>query len=408
MGKWLKRWLLLVGWSALCAGGTTVVAEGVNERPRNILVLLSYHSIDPWVQSMMKGFQQSTRAYPQQFRYYFEYLDAVRLEEAVSDEVRVDYLSDKYSDIRFDAAVADSPEAARFLKRHGERLLPEGAPRVYSTDTDIGVVEQPDEYVIRGWKADSTRETVEMALKQNSQAKEVVIVRGTWAAADLVHDGLLEQLRRHPRLNVRTVDFTSFDQLREQLADLPEQSLLFYILIFKDKTGKKLNAKVVLRYIAEYVEVPVYSFWKNMLGEGIVGGYLRDGERTAIGMVEALMDYFQRGRFKPHYSILSWGADWEQLERHGLSMSDVGDEVKYLNQPPELLEYYFREIVYVVLFLGGVVVLLTYYWKRKVARINRELRYTRNSLEVERRKQGSVAVGTVKSYLNPANHSQIK
>ncbi len=389
MREWIISCLLLLGWGVLYNGTATAVADS-EQQPIDILVLLSYDPENPWIQSMMEGFHLSQKRQLQPIRYYFEYFDALRLGKVVSDEASARHLSEKYKNIRFEAAVADSPEACRFLKGYGDRLLDNGVPRVYATDTDLGGHHSKNEFMIRGWKHVAIKNTVEMAMQQNPDSEEVVIVRGEWAAAQMVHDGLKEQLAHYPRLKTRTLNFSTFDQLREQLADLPEKSLLFYILTFRDSTGKELQAEEVLEYIAEHASVPIYSFWKPVLGKGIVGGNLRDGARLASSLIEAAVDYSQNGTFKSHYSSVSWGADWRMLERYGFTMSGIADDVVYMNRPPSLVEHYFREIVWGIAIIVVSIALLTFYWLRKVARIKRELQYVQNRLAVEQRKQGKV------------------
>ena len=388
MDKWIKLGMTWMLCSMLGISNSSAIAVSQKHPPFDILVLLSYNPANPWSQSMMKGFLAAQQQQSHPIRYYFEFWDTIRLGETVNNQDRVTHLSEKYKNIQFEAAVADSPEASRFLKSHGDQLIAQGIPRIYSTDTDLGEISAPNEFIVRGWKESAIKNTVDLAITQNPDSTEIIIVRGTWAAAQMVHDSLKKQLSHYPHLQVRTLDFVTFDQLREQLADLPEKSLLFYTLIFKDALGNKLEARQVLQYIAEHSQVPVYSFWKNMLGAGIVGGSLRDGERLASSLIEAVMDYTQHGHFKTIYPTTSWGADWKRLQQHGLQMSNEIGDITYINRPPDLVEHYFREIIWVITLFFAALVVLALYWIRKVIQIKRQLQYTRNCLIVEQRKQG--------------------
>jgi diguanylate cyclase (GGDEF)-like protein len=332
----------------------------------NILVLLSYEVSLPWTQSFIGGLEEARKFYNNRVNYYIEIMDSVRL-ESMSEEKWAVYLEDKYQSTYFDGVIADSDYASHFVSNN-KIIFPEKIPIVYYTDIDIEYSMHSIALVSQINK--SVQNTFKMALHHNPQANHIFVIDNQ-DNSHLIADKITT-LANETGLNLRITILNSFslDTLSKELMSLPPNSIVFYTLVFQDSTGENFIPKDFISEISSISTAPIYSFWSSLMGSGVVGGEMIDGEKTAIQMVNAIIDYLESGKSKNEYSMMATFIDWEALIKYHIDPDLIPKDAIIINRPVSIFQTYFREILLLMLTLFSTTVGYGFY---KLLRLNNKL-----------------------------------
>ena len=122
----------------------------------------------------------------------------------------------------------------------------------------------------------------------------------------------------------------------EKVADLPPDTAIFYMLIFRDGAGKTFVPYNAVQQIAARASAPVFSHWDSLLGSGIAGGYLLSASR--VGEVAAQETLFLLAGNSPRPSANRTSRafehiyDWRVLDRFNIPLSRLPANSKLLHK----------------------------------------------------------------------------
>jgi signal transduction histidine kinase len=165
--------------------------------------------------------------------------------------------------------------------------------------------------------------TMDVALRLHPDTQRVYVVAGqsvmdaAWAA-----EARREFQRYENRLEVTYLTHLPLDELVKHVANLPEQSLIYYIHMFQDGSGKALAPAQVLDQLARAANAPIYGHVDTFVGRGLVGGRVFAFE-TAVRNA-ARLGLRILAREKPEdIRVLetnenAYMFDWHQLRRWGI------------------------------------------------------------------------------------------
>jgi len=335
----------------------------------NVLVLLSFHMSLPWTESFLQGLDQARDQYGGNINYYIEFMDSIRLGNSVTDEEWIAYLTEKYQGVDFDAAIAESARASLFLNNNREKLL-DSKPIVYYTGVNTDNLPQCKTLKYQEDKA--VTGTFSLALAQNPSSKDIVIIDGSDVESRNVLKVLLPLLDQFQDENIDIIKDFTLEELIDKVSQLSPESIVFYNLVFTDRTGKKFVPKDVLHKLAEVSPAPIYSFWSSLMDSGVVGGHMIDGRETAIKMVEAIMGYLETQHFRDNYETLQTVVDWNAVERYEIDPDSIPKAANVINKPITLFDMYANEIKYLIFFIV-LIFILTLLWMRKLTELNKRL-----------------------------------
>lgn len=264
--------------------------------------------------------------------YYAEYMDPARIPDQQHDAALRDFLYEKYRDQPFDLVIALQEVAWQFVRRHQEKLFP-GTPVVFSSTEPDVVRLQNSTGVIYPL---NLRGTLELALKLQPEVTRVFVVSGA-SKRDRVYETLA---RAQFRSFERRVIFTYLiglprADLERRVATLPERSIVYYLLFYRDGAGENLNPLEFLDHLTVVANRPIYSWVDSTLNHGVVGGRLRDQSALVQAVADKSIRVLQGHRPGTiPVSTLDVSAarvDWRQLQRWHISDSRVpsGTRVYY-------------------------------------------------------------------------------
>ena len=305
-------------WPALC-----VAAQSVD--PQRALVLYSDERLLPANVIFDRSFRANLQAgTSRHVEFHSEFLDVSRFSREAQQENQRDFLRAKYRDYPPDLIIAVSASAVAFLMKYRATLFTE-VPVVYLTWQ--GEAPPGD---LRDLKAagisipGSVDATLRLALDLQQDTRRIAIVTGS-SQRDKT---LAEEARKGSSAFENRVAFTwltdlSLPELRDQLARLPDHTVVLYLTLFLDAAGNRFTPQEALDQFAPASRVPIYGYYDTYLGHGIVGGsfvtFEEIGRKAAQASLRILSGESPQDVARSEIGQSIPMFDWRELRRWNIS-----------------------------------------------------------------------------------------
>ena len=300
---------------------------------------------------------------PDRITFYEEYVDLSQYpgEDYVS-LVRGFYRK-KYQGQKFDLIFAQAPSVLNFLSKYGEEIFP-GTPTVFGTLDQSRLAEIKLGPNITGVTTDiEPGKTLEAALRMQPDVQNVIVVSGT----SPIDAKYLAQAQSQFRSFEGRVQFTylsdlPIEALEKRLSELPENTITFYVTLFRDGAGQSFSLMDSVARVARASSVPTYSFVGHFLEVGSVGGFVFDNERDAKEVAKVALRLLAGE--KPadipvhlgdsnHYMF-----NWRELRRWRIDERRLPTGSVVLYRVPTFWEIYKWRVVTLTVFLLLLVLLI--------------------------------------------------
>jgi PAS domain S-box-containing protein len=183
----------------------------------------------------------------------------------------------------------------------------------------------------------------------------------------------------------------SMEEMLERVSYLDEQTIIFYLVVFRDGDGKPFVPRNALRLISNTSHRPVYNLFNVEQGLGTVGGSVFSIEKFGSGIGNASLDLLEGKSIADVTAIeKSWETylfNWQELQRWGIAESSL---------PPGSIVMYKQSTVwerYRWRIIGGIALIMLQTVLITVLLINRStrLRTQRALNQSEKRFEGLVS-----------------
>jgi len=299
--------------------------------PKRVLVLHSFHSIlTPGYLEIDRGLKAGCRAVGgQPVEWDNEYLDLVRFGDTGYQDVIQDLLKRKYGQGQppVDMVIPVFPAAIEFFLAHGKSILP-GVPVVICGQLAGAHPNVPVDPLVTGTGMTIVSgENIPLVLNLHPGTRRIVFVAGSGNLDRKILE-LVKVIQKAYSINAEIAYLTdfSFKDLGEKIAGLPPDTVVICLTITRDNQGNPSLPRDGVAMVAQAARVPVYSLWENVLGEGIVGGYLIRFEEVARKTGELAARILNGERPENLPPVLVSGSpmfDWRQLKRWGIPQSKL-------------------------------------------------------------------------------------
>lgn len=294
-GRCLRLISILLAFLAVAlASGSSTSAQVPAKKDVLILneVGLSHALTDLMTQQIVTGVR-STAGHDVEF--FTESLDLLYVADKPAFSEREEWLVKQYGGHKFEVVVAIGPDTIRFLANYAQALFP-GVPIVIcgSSVDQAGTLNLESRFTGTWQKLEPTT-TLEAALRLFPKTRHAFIVGGSSAydrVATAAIKGLLSSTA--PQTQVSYLVEMEMGKLLQEVRNLPENSVVFYVSFFQDSGGNRfLNATKALPMVASAANAPVFGMSDTYLGHGIVGGDVmnfREQGRVTSQIVSELLD----------------------------------------------------------------------------------------------------------------------
>ena len=212
----------------------------------------------------------------------------------------------------------------------------------------------------------------ETILRVLPQTKTIAIVNG----ASPNETFWLGELKRETaplagRVELKFYNELSFEDILKDAANLPPHSAIFWHLMNVDAAGVAHEANAALSRLSATANAPVFSYLDNFFGDTTVGGPMHsveEGSTVAAAVAVRILNGEKAGDIKtPPTRYASPKYDWRQMQRWGISESDLPPGSTVLFKPPTMWETYRSQILTVsgVILLQAVFIALLLHERRR-------------------------------------------
>jgi signal transduction histidine kinase len=270
--------------------------------------------------------------HPDGIDYYSEFIDRVRLSSTDYVAAFREFLRLKYGAHQFDLVIAMDESAMAFLRQTRDDLFA-ATPVVF-----FSALRSPPRLPnSTGVSAElNLAGTLALATALQPDVQHVFVVSDVEAANNLYETTARAQFREfESRLDIVYLLGLPTRELEARLAALPEHSIVYYLVVYRDGEDENFQPLAYLRRLAAIANAPTYSWVDSAINQGAVGGSLRS-QAAQIAAVAAVALRVLRGEPADRIPIGQADlnvaqVDWRQLRRWNISEARIpaGTEVLY-------------------------------------------------------------------------------
>jgi PAS domain S-box-containing protein len=323
----------------------------------HILVLNSYHPGYVWSDSIMEGLLDSLDDSQTTIDMHIEYMDTKYHQgDDYLEQLRSLYRH-KYAHLDFDLIAACDDNAVEFLISHKDDLFP-NTPVVFCGVNDNQAMARAIQVGMKGiyepWRYS---ENIDLALKLFPETTTVAVI------ADQTPTGQgalarIEELEPDyaDRIDFLRVSSRSIEQIKQDLAALPRQSIVLFTVLFATNEDYRHSSRYGAEQITDITDKPIFVITDYSVVPGVIGGYVVSGYRqgSSLGdlIQQIVIDERPLAEIQPSRTIETKFFDHKGLERFAIRPSRLPEGSVILNRPFSFYETYKVWIWILVVFLS--------------------------------------------------------
>jgi PAS domain S-box-containing protein len=261
----------------------------------------------------------------------------------------------------------DSGIGFEFVKKYEAQIFP-GTPIVFLT------ISKPEAFPnsTGAFHLLDFKSSFDLALKLQPETKEVFVVVGSGEFDKFYATRARPQFEKFKsRVKITYLEGMTMSDLQTKLANLPLDSIIYYLVFSSDPTGNRYNPSDALRLLSPAANVPLYT-WYEWQNEQIVGGTLLSGRMLAEKLAELSVRVL-KGENPVNIPVVEihpriTTVDWRQLRRWKISETLVPPGTIVRFKEPTFWEAYKWRIVTVIslcVLEAILIALLLMSWMRK-------------------------------------------
>lgn len=363
-----------------------------NNTSKEVLLIHSYHKGYTWSDDISKSIENQFKNH-NNIELSTIYMDTKMIADPIYLNNLAKLYKQQFEGRKFDLIIVSDNNAFDFVIKYHEylfkdlpvlfcginnfdkALLDENNMKRYMT----GVVEQVD-----------LEKNFELISKLHPNLKNLLIINDTSTTGYAVKRDLNPIIDKYSKkFNIQYVDNLEINNLKEKVSTLDKKnSVILFVLLFKDTTGKYFTYKQSFKEIKEVSDVPIYGLWDFYLNYGIVGGLLTSATAQGEAVSKMALEILEKDKKPTQIPILEkspnvYMFDYNELKRFDISIEDFFNNPVIINQPSSVYKEHYKFFVVsliIIMTLSIIVVILRANIQRRV-KVERELS---NRLEFDR------------------------
>ncbi len=331
---------------------------------RNVLFISSYNENFDTVPYQIEGIKSVLLK--NNFQLDVEYMDSKRFNDEESRKIYYDLLNYKMSNLEpYDAIIVGDDNALQFAMDFQDDLFKE-TPVVFLGINDFQRAKLADDnkYMTGIIEETSLKENIEIAYRFNTKATRVVaIVDNTLTGIGDMEQfySIEDQFEEFSFDHINSSDYT-FEELENVLENVGNETILLYLSMFEDKTGKNITIGEAVEILRKHTKVPVYRASIGGVGKGLLGGkmvsYFDSGEIAAQMVMKILngssVESVEMVTESPNRYIF----DYNIIKKYNIDEKLIPEGSLLINNKTDIFEQYREYIIITLLFIVFLVILL--------------------------------------------------
>ncbi len=333
---------------------------------KEVLLLHSYHKGYKWSDDISKAIEEKFKHYDN-IELTTIYMDTKR----VAGPLYLDKLANLYkTQLKkrdFDLVITSDNNAFEFIIRYHEYLF-KGLPVLftginnfdealldenYMTKYMSGVVEQVD-----------LEKNFDLILKIHPKLKNLLILNDKSKTGYAVKRDLRPIIKKYEkRINIEYIDNMDIEKIKQKVKNLDENSVILFVLLFKDTKGKFFTYKQSFKAIKDVSSVPIYGLWDFYLDYGMLGGLLTSAKAQGEAVSDMALKVLNGVRIKDipilKKSPNKYIFDYKELDRFDINVKPFLNEYEIINEPSSIYKEHTKFVILslLLIFILSVIVL---------------------------------------------------
>jgi len=335
----LKYYLFLALVAAsLLWSGADLSAQDQNPPPKRVLAIFVFKQSMPWpyrLEQSLRAALTSDRSYP--IELDVEYADQLTFSKEaylakVIDMYRYKY---KFSDQKIDLVLVLGDESADLMLEYSKLLFGDIPVVLITLDPKkmtSGLSKSNTVSLAYGFDFTKMGALIQGLLPKN---KNIFVISGNSVTDKKLKNLAFEALGEFDDpVTIHYLDNFSVEDLLIKVSQLPENSAILFLTVFRDAKGKSYIPRNLMTTIAEKANSPTFGVIDTYLGRGIVGGNLLSAKNQGERFSE-IAEKMLKGEPLTNLEFVGKANqmmfDWRQLKRWSIDEARLppGSIVRY-------------------------------------------------------------------------------
>ncbi|MDD3007400.1 MAG: ABC transporter substrate binding protein [Arcobacter sp.] len=326
---------------------------------KEVLLIHSYHKGYIWTDDISKTIEKN-----------FKPLKDVELTTIYMDTKRIDtpeYITNlaklykqQFEDRKFDLIIISDNNAFDFMIKYHEYLFKD-VPVVFCgiNNFDKVLLHENDMKDIMTGVAEEVdvERNIELISKLHPNLKNLLIINDKSATGNAVKRDLNPIIEKYQKkFNIEYTDNLEISNLKKKVSNLDKKnSVILFVLLFKDTTGKYFTYKQSFQEVKKVSEVPIYGLWDFYLNDGIVGGLLTSAVAQGEAVSKMALEILN-GKKTTDIPILEkspnlYMFDYNELKRFDIDISDYISDPIIINEPSSVYKQHYKFFIISILII---------------------------------------------------------
>jgi PAS domain S-box-containing protein len=331
---------------------------------KQVLILHSYDHGGPWTDNVMQGMLSILDHSGMDLEIHVEYMDTKRHLPEDSFSYLENFYRQKYGQTAFDAILLSDNNALTFILSRRHKLFPD-VPVVFCGINNFNKDLLGDQTGITGITEDiDIKGTIALACRILPSIQKFIVINDRTPTGRANLEKFEHAVSNLPAAKVSFElwnDITASD-LQERLTGLSPDSAVLVFTFHRDKNGQWFSIPEYWTLIRESCRSPIFSFWDNDLGHGVLGGVMVYGEEQGKRCAEYAIRIL-KGESAASLPILFNSPDvplldYRLLRKFKIPKENIPANAVILFETESLFSKYRNEIITTGILLAALIVLV--------------------------------------------------
>jgi PAS domain S-box-containing protein len=305
---------------------------------KEVLLVHSYDKSYKWSDDISKAIESTFEEY-KSVTLTTIYMDTKRVATPVYFKRLYELYKEQFKERKFDLIIASDNHALEFLNKHLDELFP-NTPLLFCAINNFdmalvsniervtGVIEQVD-----------LEKNFQLIRRLHPKLERLVIINDYSVTGLQMKKELEPYIKKYSQyFQIEYLGNINMEEIKQKVSQEKGETVLLFVLLFKDKTGKFFTYKESLKDIKQISAVPIYGLWDFYLGNGVIGGFVTSAKGQGEAVASMALEYLIKNRPIEDIPILQKSPneyifDYNELKRFKMNIEPHVGEYKIINEP---------------------------------------------------------------------------
>ncbi len=335
---------------------------------KDVLLLHSYHKGYTWTDDISSQIEKNFKEH-KDIELTTVYMDTKRIDTPSYLNNLANLYKEQFKNREFDLIIISDNSALDFIIKYHEVLF-KNIPILFCgiNDFNHNLLKPEMKKFITGVAEEVDLEkNFELIAKLHPDLENLLIINDSSTTGQAIKrdlDPIIEKYKN--RFKIEYADNLEINNLKQKVSKLnKENSVILFVLLFKDTTGKYFTYKQSFSQIKQLSKVPIYGLWDFYLDNGIVGGLLTSAHAQGDAVSKMALEVLN-GKKIADIPILEkspnvYMFDYKELKKFDLDISEFVNNPIIINEPSSIYKehtkFFFISIL-IILILSIIVIIL--------------------------------------------------